>query len=136
MVLGYIANESRRCHVFVANRVQQIQDSTSVEQWRYVETKSNPADDASRGTGVRELLKSRWITGPDFLWKNEDQRPAAMHAKVPEKTTTYPSEHDPEVKKAVSMMTVTSTPEATLLSRIEYFSSWFRAKRSVALCIH
>lgn len=97
---------------FVANRVQQIQDSTSVEQWRYVETKSNLADDASRGTGVRELLKSRWITGPDFLWKNEYQWPAAMHAKVPEKTTTYPSEHDPEVKKAVSMMTVTSTPEA------------------------
>ena len=54
VVLGYIASESRRFHVFVANRVQQIQDSTSVEQWRYVETKSNTADDASRGTGSQD----------------------------------------------------------------------------------
>ena len=38
VVLAYIANESRRFHVFVANRVQLIQDSTSVDQWKYVET--------------------------------------------------------------------------------------------------
>lgn len=34
VVLGYIANESRRFHVFVANRVQLIQDSTTVEVCR------------------------------------------------------------------------------------------------------
>ena len=37
VVLGYISNESRRFHVFVANRVQEIQNSTSVEQWNHVE---------------------------------------------------------------------------------------------------
>ena len=40
VVLGYIGNESRRFHVFVANRVQEIQDNTSIDQWKHVE--SNP----------------------------------------------------------------------------------------------
>ena len=35
--------------VFVANRVQDIQDSTSVDQWNYIELKQNPADEASQG---------------------------------------------------------------------------------------
>ena len=53
VVLGYKSDESRRFHVFVANRVQEIQNSTSVEQWNHVESKQNPADEASRGvTGV------------------------------------------------------------------------------------
>ena len=38
VVLGYLANESRWFHVFVANRVQQIKDHTSVSQWRHVDT--------------------------------------------------------------------------------------------------
>ena len=49
VTLGYIQNESRRFHVFVANRAQEIQDKTSPQQWRYVDTMSNPADIASRG---------------------------------------------------------------------------------------
>lgn len=49
VVLGYISNESRRFHVFVANRVQEIQDSTSIDQWKYVESKENPADEALWG---------------------------------------------------------------------------------------
>ena len=34
VVLGYIKNDSKRFHVFVANRVQQIRDQTSPSQWR------------------------------------------------------------------------------------------------------
>ena len=49
MVLGYIAKSVRRFHVFVANRVQEIQDKSSVRQWKHVDTKSNTADEASRG---------------------------------------------------------------------------------------
>ena len=32
--------------VFVAHRVQEIVDKTNPGQWKYVETKNNPADDA------------------------------------------------------------------------------------------
>ena len=58
VVLGYISNESRRFHVFVANRVQDIQDNTSTEQLKYIESKLNPADEASRGMKAQELLDS------------------------------------------------------------------------------
>ena len=49
VVLGYIRNNARCFHVFVANRVQQIRDSSSPSQWQYVRTEENPADEASRG---------------------------------------------------------------------------------------
>ena len=58
VVLGYINNESRRFHIFVSNRVQEIQDNTSATQWKHVESQDNPADEASRGMKARELQDS------------------------------------------------------------------------------
>lgn len=64
-VLRYIGNEQKRFQVFVANRVQLIRDFTSPNQWRYVDTSSNPADDASKGlSGAALLQQQRWIKGP------------------------------------------------------------------------
>ena len=129
VVLGYIANESRRFHVFVANRVQEIQENTSVDQWKYVESKQNPADEASRGLKTQELLNSRWITGPEFLWENENHflNNGGQDHEV--------QENDPEVKKAVAManatnMQTTQTPpeKSSLAERVEVFSDWHRAK--------
>lgn len=48
VVLGYIKSEVRRFHPFVANHVQKIQLSSAPHHWRYVPTKENPADHASR----------------------------------------------------------------------------------------
>lgn len=44
VVLGYVANEARRIHVFISNRAQQIRDLTSPCQWKYIDTTSNAAD--------------------------------------------------------------------------------------------
>lgn len=75
VVLGYIKNESRRFHVFVANRVQQIRDRTNPTQWNYVPTAENPADEGSRGLTAKELISSMWLRGPDFLWKKLEPLP-------------------------------------------------------------
>ncbi|XP_032230538.1 uncharacterized protein LOC116614060 [Nematostella vectensis] len=98
--LGYIANESKRFHVFVANRVQEIQNSTSIKQWNHVKTKQNPADEASRGLKAGELQDSRWLTGPEFLW-----RPGSEWQDAKECLKTEPLEGDPEVKKSSAMAT-------------------------------
>ena len=67
-VLKYVANSHTRFHTFVANRLSQIHDCSSPSRWRYVPSKLNPADDASRGLKVDELLtNSRWKVGPPFL---------------------------------------------------------------------
>lgn len=67
VVLGYIKNEARRFHIFVANRVQKIRDTTDPSQWFYIETSQNPADHASRGLKVADLIASCWLRGPKFL---------------------------------------------------------------------
>lgn len=131
VVLGYISNESRRFHVFVSNRVQEIQDSTHRGQWQYVDTKQNPADEASRGMKTDELRHSRWILGPEFLWKEEGEW---LNSDEQEHTGTLMND-DPEVKKSVAMATsLDDQIKASLEERIERFSDWYRARRAVALC--
>ena len=48
VALGYIKNETK-FKIFVANRVQFIQDNTKKDQWKYILTKQNIADLPSRG---------------------------------------------------------------------------------------
>ena len=62
-VLQYIANVSRRFQTFVANRLAIIHDESTPSQWRYVNTKLNPADPASRGLNTTETSKIHlWLT--------------------------------------------------------------------------
>ena len=116
-VLGYISNESRRFHVFVSNRVEEIQNSTQRRQWRYVESDQNPADDASRGMKADELQNARWILGPKFLWSeqgkwlNGDEQEQSLRSD------------DPEVKKSVVMATSSfNKDKPTLEERVRRFS--------------
>ena len=115
-VLNYIRNEKKRFHVFVANRVQTIRDATNPLQWRYVETKHYPADDASRGRNGPELTKQRrWITGPKFLWLPDSQWP-----QLPCGPNVI-SVDDPEVKKILVHSTEVSG-NANFLTRLTRFS--------------
>ena len=128
VVLGYIANEVKRFHVFVANRVQEIQDKSSADQWTYVDTKNNPADDGSRGLRAGQLINSKWIKGPEFLWKNEDEWELSLK-EIPELVN-----EDPEVKSASCMANIVSPASPDLVERLTYFSDWQRAKKAVVLC--
>ena len=130
VVLGYIANDVRRFHIFVANRVQEIQEKSSVKQWRYIDKESNPADNASRGVRPKDFSKSKWIKGPDFFWKEDAVWETSM-----ETISDYSvSQNDPEVKKAVHLATEVSPSLSSTVARLEYFSEWHRAKKAVALC--
>ena len=131
MVLGYIANRVRRFHVFVANGVQEIQDKTSTKQWRYVDTKTNPADEGSRGLRARELAQSDWIQGPDFFWKPETEWDATLKQPVGDAELLN---DDQEVKKIVSLATVVTPSRPTMVDRLTYFSDWQRAKKAIAIC--
>ena len=125
-VLKHIRNDKKRFHVFVANRVQMIRDATNPDQWRYVELKLNPADDASRGFKGNELSKQhRWITGPNFLWLPESEWPR------PPIDLDAISVNDPEVKK-VPVHSIDVNEGTDLLTRLARFSDWYRMKRSIA----
>ncbi|XP_061882235.1 uncharacterized protein LOC133633659 [Entelurus aequoreus] len=101
---------------------------TKLSQWRYVGSKDNPADDASRGLSTSRLMQQRrWIHAPDFLWKAEESWPAreALGSK-----SVLPD--DPEVRKNTTIFTTvvnTETPTSQLLSS---FSNSKRLLRAVA----
>ena len=129
VVLGFISSESRRFHLYVANRVQFIRDQTSPKQWRYVESGSNPADKGSMGVNAKEFMrKSQWIRGPDFLWQTEDQwlRHGSYQNEI--------QESSPEVRKVTANATVMEEHKG-MLSRFERFSNRQRLKTAVALCM-
>ena len=58
VTLQYVKNESRRFKIYVANRVCEIRSVSQPSQWRYCPSILNPADDASRGLTVHQLLTS------------------------------------------------------------------------------
>ena len=67
-VLRYLRNVSTRFKIFVAHRVQQIQNVSDVNAWNYVPSSQNPADLASRGINPEENEKLKfWLEGPQFL---------------------------------------------------------------------
>ncbi|XP_031632022.1 uncharacterized protein LOC116346230 [Contarinia nasturtii] len=58
VALHWINKEAHNLKVFVANRVQSIQDKSDVKRWHYVNTKDNPADLLSRGLLPSELINN------------------------------------------------------------------------------
>jgi hypothetical protein len=123
-VLRYIWNESSRFQTFVANRLAVIRDGSEVEQWKFVTSKENPADDLSRGLKVDSLLSSqRWKHGPDFLWKPTSEWPMQPTARP------VPLD-DPEVK--VTVNTIVESEESPMERLMSYFSSWIKLKKTVA----
>ena len=78
-VLWWIRGHSRDFKPFVANRVGEIQTSTSPEQWRYIPTNLNPADILSRGMKAADLENcDRWWKGPEFLSKHKETWPTKV----------------------------------------------------------
>lgn len=58
VVLGYIYNESRRFHVYVANRVDRIRRATLTSQCNFIATDCSPADQATRYQGADKIANS------------------------------------------------------------------------------
>ena len=122
VVLGYIHNEARRFHVYVANRVQQIRDTTSTDQWKFISTKNNPADIASRGATISKLVGSCWFTGPAFLWSNcIETNPDVDFPLDP---------MDPEVK--ATCHNIGSCNKRSMTDRLKRFSSLKSAVRAIS----
>ena len=57
--------------VFVANRVAEILELTTADEWYHVQSAGNPADAGTRGLSAKALLQSSWLTGPKSLKTNE-----------------------------------------------------------------
>ncbi|XP_060846095.1 uncharacterized protein LOC132925744 [Rhopalosiphum padi] len=91
IVLSWITSPSTKWKTFVAHRVGEIQERTSIADWSHVDTKENPADIISRGCCPSKLSSlSLWWFGPKWLIKNEIEYPVlktssnSTKLKIPE----------------------------------------------------
>ena len=92
-VLKYISNKTKRFHVFVANKISRILEASNPSEWRYVNTKLNPADLGSRGLLPNQLKAAElWFNGPTFLKDSENCWP------TPPQDCFQISDSDQEVK--------------------------------------
>ncbi|XP_070569455.1 uncharacterized protein [Ptychodera flava] len=125
--IKYCANETSQFHTFVANRINIIREGSDSKQWKYVDTKSNPADDASRGLTVDKFLQNkRWLRGPDLLWKRENEWPAQQDI------SRALCNKDPEVKREASVYsTVLVEQEFGVEKILLRYSSMMKLKKIV-----
>ncbi|XP_055584778.1 uncharacterized protein LOC129737643 [Uranotaenia lowii] len=76
-VLAWITSDLRRYNQFVSCRIGEIIEKTNPSEWRWIPSKLNVADDATKwGAGPDLAAASRWWSGPKFLYETEENWPA------------------------------------------------------------
>ena len=121
-VLRYIKNDSSRFQTFVANRVGLIRSITEKDQWKYVNSEVNPADDASRG---KQTL--RWCEGPRFLLEEKVLWPRDPNVNLDDLEGL-------EIRHKVNRV-ATAEAERPLDRLTESYSDWYGLCRGVAWLI-
>ncbi|XP_033761536.1 uncharacterized protein LOC117343299 [Pecten maximus] len=129
VVLGYIRNETKRFFVYVENRVERIRRSSRPEDWNYVCSKLNPADEATRSVPADRLQNCMWLNGPSHILIDEPDLG---------EDTDYPlvsPEEDIEIRTCKTEVEETSEQRFDS-SRFSYFSSWYRLVRAITNVKH
>ena len=121
IVQAMIRKESYGFNTFAANRIGEIQELTSAEEWMWIAGKPwlNIADITTRGASPLDLAEdSMWQQGPAFLALPEEEWPVKRNPR-PDMTL-------PERKRKFVGATTITTPTETLASRfdISRFSKW------------
>ncbi|XP_035714129.1 uncharacterized protein LOC118438289 [Folsomia candida] len=84
-VLGWIRSDGRKYVQFVANRVGEIQELSTPEQWRWVPALENVADELTRLESPCDFQPtSRWVNGPPFLQQSEENWPVPTCSRIKE----------------------------------------------------
>lgn len=82
-VLSWIRSDARKIKgQFVAFRIPEIQDTTKMNEWRYVPSNLNVADDATKWSKkIVVNIDGRWFKGPEFLYRPESEWPTDVTLK-------------------------------------------------------
>ena len=82
--LYWLKNVKKEWKPWVENRVNQIGDRVTCETWRHVPGELNPANLATREGAVKELMRDRWLKGPEFLLNAEQFWPVQKDFSKPQ----------------------------------------------------
>ena len=115
-VIQCIRSSNEKQPTFVANRVAEILDSSTVDKWHHVAGAKNPADLGTRGLNFDEVASSNWIQDPEWL-----KEPIVLV-----EDNQHPAERDMNVQVFVS------EEETVAVVEWERFSQFNRLRRTVA----
>ncbi|XP_055614144.1 uncharacterized protein LOC129760518 [Uranotaenia lowii] len=119
-VLHWINSDARKYNAYVACRIGEILTSTEITEWKWVPTKDNVADEATKwGHGPCFNADSRWFRGPEFLWDGEESWPEQKWK---------PANNNEEMRSTCLHHQIASE----LLVDTTRFSKWERLLRTVA----
>lgn len=125
-VLAWLSSHPSKWKTFISNRTSYIIETLPKVSWRYVPTKSNPADASSRGLSVTNLLQSTsWFNGPSWLLKNKNDWPSR---DIGNDVTN----EEAKMVANVSLISDKFHPIDTICERI---SRWRKLVRVTATCI-
>ncbi|XP_062713800.1 uncharacterized protein LOC134290641 [Aedes albopictus] len=120
-VHSWITSDLRRYRQFVALRVNEILNLSTPEEWRWIPTHLNVADEATKwGKGPSFTADCRWYRAPQFLYEPEELWPGDQETRI--------TETDEEVRPAYVGKHSLGQP----LVLVERFSKWERLHRCVA----
>ncbi|GBM13717.1 hypothetical protein AVEN_251265-1 [Araneus ventricosus] len=111
--LHWIKNEEE-WGVFVMNRVREIRNYSSKNEWNHVPGTMNPADLPSRGCSMDTLISKRWHDGPS--WLREDKKLWPIRKVMVDKEII-----NSERKKTIVTLTVTENNEFDYLTNVSSF---------------
>ena len=80
-VLKWIRDTKTRFKTFIKNRLTKIHELTRPEDWMWVPSELNPADDCSRGLDPMDEKWERFVGGPKFLQHDQSGWPKQKYPK-------------------------------------------------------
>ena len=133
-VLLSIRNRERRFPVFVSNRLAEIErGSDPNNDWKYVPSGDNPADEVTKEMGATKFVKSgKWLKGPDFLKLPEEKWPSQNAISVSKTDGDEHKDIDAIDLKPLSVSLVISctSEDSPVIQLINHFSSLHRLKKA------
>lgn len=124
VTLSWISTHPSRWKDFVRNRVISIQETAPNAMWCYVPGKQNPADCASRGMSVQQLINHNlWWKGPSWLSEPTTSWPTAKQKQS----------SDAELEERPGQVFSVATPP-TYWDLLDRFSSLKKLLRITAWC--
>ncbi|XP_062710489.1 uncharacterized protein LOC134288734 [Aedes albopictus] len=123
-LLSWIRSDTRKYRQYVAVRVGEILETSEVSEWRWVPSKLNVADEATKWCNGPALEPdSRWFKGPEFLYQPEEHWP---------RQKCLPSDTTVEMRSSNTHQEIV----CRAVIDISRFSKWERLLRSVAYVFH
>ncbi|XP_055522736.1 uncharacterized protein LOC129716916 [Wyeomyia smithii] len=119
-VLSWLNSDTFNYHQYVAFRIGEILSSSEIDEWRYVPSKQNIADDATKWKAGPDLSKtSLWFNGPNFLHLPESEWPVQRKPQeTAEEQVQYLYHHRQQLHDPII--------------KVNRFSSWHRLQRTAA----